>query len=67
MKHCGYNEVADDHIRDQFINDCYNTRLRRRLLREQNLILQQLSSIARTEEIANQQSSRDGKYISKLY
>lgn len=56
IKHCGYGEAADEHIRDQFINGCTNARLRRRLLKENDLTLQQLIVMARTEEIADQQA-----------
>lgn len=54
---CEYGDQTDDHIRDQFLDQCSSKSLRRRLLREQNLKLSDLLSIARAAEAADNQAS----------
>ena len=54
---CEYGNQTDDHIRDQFLDQCSSKSLRRRLLREQNLKLSDLLLIARATEAADNQAS----------
>ena len=54
---CAFGDQKDDHIRDQFIDKCTSKPLRRRLLRETNLTLKDLLSIARAAEAADSQAS----------
>lgn len=53
---CAFGEQQDEHIRDQFIDKCISKPLRRRLLRESNLTLTTLLSIARAAEAADNQA-----------
>ena len=53
---CEYQNV-DIEIRDHFIASCESTKLRKRLLREDNLTLERLQQIARGEETASEQAS----------
>ena len=45
---CDYETLADEMIRDQVLEKCYSTRLRRRLLCEQTLTLDAILRIARS-------------------
>ncbi|XP_071500346.1 uncharacterized protein [Diadema antillarum] len=54
---CEFGANEDDHIRDQFIDKCNSKSLRRRLLREPDLKLTGLLSIARAAEAADRQAS----------
>ena len=48
----------DEHVRDQFIDKCASSSLRRRLLRERNLTLDSLLDIARASEAAASQADK---------
>ena len=54
---CNFGQGEDDHIRDQIIYKCTSTSLRRRLLREIDIKLVDLLSIARAAEAADRQAS----------
>ena len=54
---CGFSGQMDEHIRDQFVDKCLSSALRRRLLRETNLTLKSLLDIARASEAAAQQAA----------
>ena len=54
---CSFGDDKDDHIRDQFIDKCTSQSLRRRLLRETDLKLSDLMSIARAAEAADKQAA----------
>lgn len=55
---CDFGNHKDDFIRDQVIDKCTSTALRRRLLREKNLTLSVLQDIVRTMEAADQQVAK---------
>ncbi len=55
---CDFGDHKDDFIRDQVIDKCTSTALRRRLLREKDLTLSILQDIARTMEAADQQAAK---------
>ncbi|CAC5405611.1 unnamed protein product [Mytilus coruscus] len=50
--------MLNDAIRDQVIDMCYSTKLRRRLLREKDLTLEKVQDIARASEAADQHSAQ---------
>ncbi|XP_071504351.1 uncharacterized protein [Diadema antillarum] len=54
---CEFGDNEDNPIRDQFIDKCNSKSLRRRLLREPDLKLAGLLSIARAAEAADRQAS----------
>ena len=54
IKTCNYAaDIQNDAIRDQVIDHCYSSKLRKRLLRERELTLEKLQDI----EAAEQQSA----------
>ena len=53
---CEYSEMENE-ISDHFVATCRSNKLRKTLLREQNLILTKLQEISRNEEAANWQAS----------
>ncbi|CAB4037087.1 Transposon Tf2-6 poly, partial [Paramuricea clavata] len=55
-KTCQFDTSLDEMIRDQVIEKCASNALRRRLLREQELTLNNLLSIARSFELADRQA-----------
>ena len=55
---CDYGTLADEMIRDQVLEKCYSTRLRRRLLREQTLTLDAILRIARAVEASDRQAQQ---------
>lgn len=57
-KTCNFGALQNDAIRDQVIDLCRSTKLRRRLLREKDLTLEKLQEIARASEAAEQQSAQ---------
>ena len=63
---CEFGEQTDDHIRDQIVDKCTSTSLRRRLLRTENLQLEELLSIARVSESADKQAAEMEKATSTL-
>ena len=44
---CDYGTLSDEMIRDQVLEKCHSTRLRRHLLREETLTLENILRIAR--------------------
>ena len=54
---CAFSGQRDEHIRDQFVDKCSSSGLRRRLLREPNLTLTSLMDIARASQAADQQAA----------
>ena len=54
---CEYGQYAEEHIRDQIVDKCKSNALRRRLLRTEDLKLDQLLSIARAAEAAEKQAT----------
>ncbi|XP_071489592.1 uncharacterized protein [Diadema antillarum] len=54
---CTFSDQRDEHIRDQFVDKCSSSGLRRRLLREPNLTLTSLIDIARASQAADQQAA----------
>ncbi|CAC5396187.1 unnamed protein product [Mytilus coruscus] len=57
-KTCDFGTMLNDAIRDQVIDMCYSTKLRRRLLREKDLTLEKVQDIARESEAADQHSAQ---------
>ena len=57
VKFCDYNNPADM-IRDQIIEQCLSTSLRRRLLREPDLTLEKTITIGRSFEASERQASQ---------
>ncbi|CAC5385599.1 Cilia- and flagella-associated protein 70 [Mytilus coruscus] len=57
-KTCDFGTMLNDAIRDQVIDMCYSTKLRRRLLREKDLTLEKVQDIARASEAADQHSAQ---------
>ena len=57
VKFCEYDN-PDDMIRDQIIEQCLSTRLRRRLLREPDLTLEKTMAIGRSFEASERQASQ---------
>lgn len=55
---CDFGDHKDDFIRDQVIDKCTSTALRRRLLRDKDLTLFMLQDIARTMEAVDQQAAK---------
>ena len=55
---CDYGTLADEMIRDQVLETCYSTRLRRRLLRKQTLTLDAILRIARAVEASDRQAQQ---------
>ncbi|CAB4025058.1 Transposon Ty3-I Gag-Pol poly, partial [Paramuricea clavata] len=62
-KTCQFDTSLDEMIRDQVIEKCASNALRRRLLREQELTLNNLLSIARSFELADCQALESNKKI----
>ena len=62
---CEYQDINVE-IRDQFIVTCESVKLRKRLLRENNLTLEKLQDIARSEEITKQQASEIEKSMESI-
>nr|XP_054762076.1 uncharacterized protein LOC129268563 [Lytechinus pictus] len=67
---CNFDN-RDEHVRDQFVDKCASSSLRRRLLRERDLTLKTLLDIARASEAAASQADEmEGKsareYASKV-
>ena len=57
IKTCNYAaDIQNDAIRDQVIDHCYSSKLRKRLLRERELTLEKLPEIAILSEAAKQQN-----------
>ena len=54
---CEYGEHTDEHIRDQIVDKCTSSALRRRLLRTENLKLEDLLAMARAGESADRQAA----------
>ena len=61
---CEFGEQTDDHIRDQIVDKCTSTSLRRRLLRTENLQLEDLLPIARASESADKQAAETSQSFS---
>ncbi|CAC5405118.1 unnamed protein product [Mytilus coruscus] len=57
-KTCDFGTMLNDAIRDQVIDMCYSTKLRRLLLREKDLTLEKVQDIARASEAADQHSAQ---------
>ncbi|CAC5405090.1 unnamed protein product [Mytilus coruscus] len=57
-KTCDFGTMLNDAIRDQVIDMCYSTKLRRRLLREKDLTQEKVQDIARASEAADQHSAQ---------
>ncbi|CAG2218703.1 unnamed protein product [Mytilus edulis] len=57
-KTCDFGIMLNDAIRDQVVDMCYSTKLRRRLLREKDLTLEKVQDIARASEAADQHSAQ---------
>jgi hypothetical protein len=55
-KTCQFDTSLDEMLRDQVIEKCASNALRRHLLREQELTLNNLLSIARSFELADRQA-----------
>ena len=55
---CDYGTLSDEMIRDQVLQKCYSTRLRRRLLREETLTLDVFLHIARALEASDRQAQQ---------
>ncbi|XP_041460808.1 uncharacterized protein LOC121411963 [Lytechinus variegatus] len=53
---CAFGEHTDEHIRDQIVDKCTSSSLRRKLLRTDDLKLDDLLSIARATESADRQA-----------
>lgn len=62
---CDFGDHKDDFIRDQVIDKCTSTALRRRLLRDKDLTLFMLQDIARTMEAVDQQAAKMEKLTIK--
>ena len=60
---CKYAERLDEEIRDQFIFNCYDDNLRKKLLRQHDLTLQKLSEISLIEEQADKQAAEMSKKV----
>lgn len=57
-KNCEYGDMLAEMIRDQVVDKCRSQRLRRRLLREENLTLEIIQSLARAMEAADTQAQQ---------
>jgi hypothetical protein len=55
---CDYGTLSNEMIRDQVLEKCYSTRLRRRLLREETLTLDVILRIARALEASDRQAQQ---------
>ena len=62
---CEYQDINVE-IRDQFVVTCESVKLRKRLLRENNLTLEKLQDIARREETKKQQASEIEKSMESI-
>ena len=62
---CEYQDINVE-IRDQFVVTCESVKLRKRLLRENNLTLEKLQDIARREETTKQQASEIEKSMESI-
>ncbi|MCG8113721.1 MAG: RNase H-like domain-containing protein, partial [Candidatus Thiodiazotropha taylori] len=53
-------DFTDKHemVRDQVVNSCYSTKLRKKLLEEEKLTLEKVQSISRTHELSETHSKR---------
>lgn len=62
---CEFDNLCE-HVRDQFVDKCASSGLRRRLLRERDLTLESLLDIARASEAAASQADKmEGKSVSQ--
>jgi len=57
-KTCEFGDMLNDALRDQVIDQCRSSKLRRRLLRERDLTLEKLQEIARANEASEQQAAQ---------
>ncbi len=58
VKTCDYGTLSAEMIRDQVLEKCHSTRLRRRLLREEDLTLDVILRIARALEASDRQAKQ---------
>ena len=54
---CDFGTTAENEIRDQFIFTCRSSNLKKKLLKEENLTLEKLLEISRTEELSQKQAN----------
>ena len=69
---CDFGEAKNEHIRDQVIEKCRSSALRRRLLREKDLTLEKTLELGRTLEMSEQQAEKieeqsEDKTVSKIH
>ena len=55
---CDFKTLVEEEVRDQIVTFCFNSSMRRRFLREVNLTLENLLSIARNIEMSEYQANK---------